>query len=125
MKIKEWVTVKSPTMATLDGIMFEVIKDNSSIQSIEMTDKFGTKLRISRDPYGAGISILVPSPPKMKKIYRLHGKFLGVAEFKEDFDDDCDAQTRRNELLKKAEYDEVALGLKVEPLEIPEESEEV
>lgn len=93
--VKEWVQAKDLNVTQMDGITFDITKDGNNISSIEITDKYSTKMRVTIAQYGYGLALMVPSPPKMKSVYRLEGKILKLA-IKEDFETSAEAYDKKH-----------------------------
>ena len=110
-------SVKKATDITLRGVMIEIDNHNGSPRVITLRDANGGLVQITGT---YGIDILAPAPPKMVKKHRLSGKFAGLAEVSEDFDNEWDAKARLRDYEREYAGDDSEVGLTISEVEIPE-----
>jgi hypothetical protein len=110
-------SVKISSEVKLEGVTVDIEKRAGNVNSITFTDAAGNTVKVAKDSYSE-IAILVPAKPKKETKYAVAGKVLGIAEHKEVFDTQYDAQARLNEILKENNYPDKDAGLEVKPVEV-------
>ena len=101
----------------LDGIDVQVELRDSSIGSITFTDKSGKVIKVIGE---YGFKACVKAPPMMVKKWRLSGKFAGMVDVCEDFDNDYDAKDRLREFERKYSGPDESTGLAITQVEVAE-----
>lgn len=91
------ITAKAISDINLKGLKLAWEKHDSTIKFITLTDVDGVTIRISSIPYGDGIKVLVPEPPKKTDKYFLHGEIAGIP-LKKAFDTEREAKDAADDL---------------------------
>ena len=93
------------------GLTSEVERHDGNARRVTIRDSSGAVVLVVAGDYG--VSILVPSPPKMVKKFRLAGTLKGL-KYEENFDDKYSAEVRATELES---FDEKGTITEVEVVE--------
>lgn len=116
----KYQTIKSD--AELGNLPVSITRVNDTITEVYVHFSFAqlpAMIRIT-EKYG-NLAIDIPAPPKKVKKFKLHGKFAGLADVEELFDEDYEAEARFREYQKKYRGDDVEIGLAIDEVEVEEE----
>lgn len=98
------------TFNTVDGKLQSVVIKNPESGDYIVIQK--------ENSYSEGLIVLTQEKPKIKTVYVLSGKFLGVADFREQFDTMDKATHRLDEInIKYGDYSDINLDVTTEEVE--------
>ncbi len=100
----------------LDGVKINIEKVNNSTVAVLLTDQAGHQVKVCQNGYSS-LQVCWPAPPKKAKRYVLAGKYLGLAEVREEFESEREADARRREYQDRADGNE-EIGLTVTMVEV-------
>lgn len=106
--------IKVQSDINLEGIAVEIEKVNQSIRSVTLTDAKGHMVKFH---CSYGLEVNVPAEPVKQTQYAIRGKFLGVADINEQFENEWEATAKLAEIEKAAGYPENS-GVKIDPVEV-------
>lgn len=120
----KYQTIKSDT--ELGNLPVSITRQNDAIvevvvyfQPFEEGARPPSSIRIT-EKYG-NLAIDIPAPPKKVKKFKLHGKFAGLADVEELFEEEYEAKARLREYEKKYRGDDAEIGLAIDEVEVEEE----
>ena len=106
-----YIQAQKASDVSLTGINVELEHHGHSLSAVTFRHPDGGLVKVAIDSYN--LKVLVPAPPKMVEKYRLSGKFAGLVDVCEDFDDEFDAKQRLQdyELKHSGGRSELGLGI--------------
>mgnify|MGYP000848319551 CR=1 FL=1 len=113
MNLKE---VKNASEIRLGGVNVDIELHNGRAHAVTVTDPNGGMLRVVSDL--TALRLLVPEPPKRVTRYHLSGRFAGLVDVSEYFDDQNEAVTWLEEYRKRYIGPDEEFGLTVQPVEV-------
>ena len=108
-------TVKKTSDVRLEGVSVDFEIHDKGIRSIVIADRAGNLVKIMRgESYNETLRVLVPEQPKPVKVHVLAGKLLGITPFREEFEQQYEADSRLSAIKSETGiYDAEKLGLAI------------
>lgn len=100
----KWTEMKTEK-GSIGNVQFECESNQHGLRTVTFYVDGKPLLMIGKTDYSS-MNAHVPAPPKIVDRYVLSGKFLGLTDVSEEFEDEFAAEQRKNEFLKLANYPE-------------------
>jgi hypothetical protein len=106
------ISAKALNQVSLAGITLDWVKEDNSVKEVRLSDGTGGQIVIRSSQYGDALKVMVPAPPTKEDRWAVVGKFLDVADIRDVFESEHEAQNRLRDYERKASGQDTGLSLK-------------